>query len=69
MSSYALPPNLNLEVPSVHEALTGLGKDAVLATINLDTFRGHFIPEDQVRDVLGPMEHALACKQKVDSGY
>jgi hypothetical protein len=64
VGGYPLPPNLNLRAKSVHEALTALGPDVVLATIDLDTFRGCFITEDQARDVLGPMEHAFTCKRK-----
>lgn len=71
MGGYPLPPDLNLGASSVQEAVNALGKDVVLATINLDTFRGHFITEDHI-DVLAPMEHALARRQntdEMDTGY
>jgi hypothetical protein len=51
---------------SVSNALTALGPDVVLATINFDNFRALFITEDQARDVLGQMEHALSRKRKAD---
>jgi hypothetical protein len=66
VGDYPLPPDLNLGADSVSNALTTLGPDVVLATINLDTFRAHFITEDQARDVLGPMEHALTRRRKAD---
>ncbi|KAM6498794.1 hypothetical protein JOM56_006742 [Amanita muscaria] len=68
VGGYPLPPNINLGANSVSNALTALGSDVVLATINLDTFRAHFVIEDQARDVLGPMEDALARKREMDSG-
>lgn len=43
-----------------------LGPNATLASIELDEFKAQFISEDEARDVLAPMEHALARKRKSD---
>ncbi|KAM6498788.1 hypothetical protein JOM56_006736 [Amanita muscaria] len=66
VGGYPLPPNLNLGGSFVDQAFTALGPDVVLATIHLDTFRAHFFTEDQARDVLVPMDHALTRKRKAD---
>ena len=67
MGGYPLPPDLNLRAASVTNAISALGTGVVLATINMDAFRAHFIAEDQARGVLEPMEHALAEKRKADA--
>jgi hypothetical protein len=59
-------PDLNLKAASVQKALAALGTDVVLATLDVDTFRAHFITEDQARDILGPMDDALESRR--DSG-
>ena len=66
MGGYPLPPNLNLGADSVTNAITALGPDIALATIDMDTFRAHFITQDQATQVLAPMEHALAKKRTAD---
>ena len=62
MAGYPLPPDLNLGAKSVHDAITALGPDVALATVNLDTFRAQFIEQDQ-RGILVPMESALELKK------
>jgi carbonic anhydrase len=37
----------------------------MLASIQLDAFKAHFILEDEAKNVLAPMEHAFTHKQKV----
>jgi hypothetical protein len=66
LGGYPLLPDLNLGAKSVSNAHTELGPDVVLATINFDAFRALFITEDQARDVLGPMKHALSRKRRAD---
>jgi hypothetical protein len=66
VGGYPLPPDLNLKAASVQKALAALGTDVVLATLDVDTFRAHFITEDQARDILGPMDDALESRR--DSG-
>jgi len=50
---------------SVQQALTDLGSEP-LATIPLDTLRGKFISPGEAKNVLQPMEHALARKRGLD---
>jgi hypothetical protein len=64
VGGYPLPPDLNLKAVSVRKALAALGEHVVLATLNVDVFRTHFITEDQARDILGPMDHALECRRE-----
>ena len=59
----ALPPDLKLVATSVTQAINALGPNVTLATIELDEFKAHFISEDEARNVLAPMEHALARKR------
>ncbi|KIL71414.1 hypothetical protein M378DRAFT_6158 [Amanita muscaria Koide BX008] len=66
VGGYPLALNLNLGGSSVNKAFTALGPDVVLATINLDIFRAHFVTEVQARDVLEPMDHALTRKRKAN---
>jgi hypothetical protein len=69
VAGYPLPPDLNLGAESVHDAITALGPDVVLATISLDRFRRHFIEQGQI-GILIPMDSALkqarADKKKAD---
>ena len=67
VGGYPLPPDLNLKAASATNAIAALGTGVVLATISMDTFRSHFIAEDQARGVLEQMEHALAKKRKADA--
>lgn len=60
----ALPPNLKLTATSVIQGIDALGTNVPLASIELDAFKAHFISEDEVRNVLAPMEHALAQKRQ-----
>jgi len=64
VGGYPLPPDLNLTVASVTQAIEALGPNVTLATIKLDAFKAHFISEGEAEKVLAPMEHALACKRK-----
>lgn len=66
VGGYPLPPNLNLSAISVSQAIDALGPNIALASINLDTFKAHFISEDEARNVLAPLEHALARKRKIN---
>ncbi|KAF8224450.1 hypothetical protein L208DRAFT_1461528 [Tricholoma matsutake] len=62
VGGYPLPPNLNLSAISVSQAIDALGPNIALASINLDTFKAHFISEDEARNVLAPLEDALTHK-------
>jgi hypothetical protein len=64
VGGYPLPPNLNSVAASVSQAIRALGPNVTLASIALDEFKAHFISEDEARNVLAPMEHALARKRK-----
>jgi hypothetical protein len=64
VAGYPLPPNLDLKADSVKRALKALGPTVILATLNVDTFRGHFISENQARTVLDPMDHAIMLASK-----
>ncbi|KAF8223312.1 hypothetical protein L208DRAFT_1426082 [Tricholoma matsutake] len=66
VGGYPLPPNLNLSGISVSQAIDALGPNIALASINLDLFKAHFISEDEARNVLAPLEHALTHKQKIN---
>jgi len=66
VGDYPLPPCLELKASSVQTALAALGQDVTLATIKLDTFKNHFITEDHARNVLSPLEEALARKRNPD---
>ena len=62
VGGYPLPPNLTLVATSLIQAIDVLGPNVALASVKLDAFKAHFISEDEARNVLAPMEHALACK-------
>jgi len=64
IGGYPLLPNLKLAASSVNQAIDVLGPNAALALIELDEFKSQFISEDEVKNVLAPMEHALTCKRK-----
>ena len=64
VGGYPLHPNLKSGALSVVRAIDDLGPNVALATIRLDEFKASFISEDEVRNVLVPMEHALARKRK-----
>jgi hypothetical protein len=61
VAGYPLPPDLNLGAEFVHDAITALGPDVALATVNLDIFRAHFIEPDQ-KGILVPLETAFKSK-------
>jgi hypothetical protein len=60
-----LPPKLDLNASTVCKTIAAFGLDVMLATVRLDTFRGHFLTEGQA-NVLKPLEKALNHKQKAD---
>ena len=62
IGGYPLPPDLNLAAASVTQTIEVLGPNITLATVKLDAFKASFISEGEDRNVLAPMEHALACK-------
>ena len=64
VGGYPLPPDLNLTAASVSQAIEALGPNVTLASIRLDAFKAHFISQGEARNILAPMEHALARKQK-----
>jgi len=64
VGGYPLPPNLKSTAASAIRAIDALGPNVALASIELDTFKAHFISDDEARNVLAPMEHALAHKRK-----
>ncbi|KAF8238519.1 hypothetical protein L208DRAFT_1387485, partial [Tricholoma matsutake] len=66
VGGYPLPPNLNLSAISVRQAIDALGPNIALASINLDTFKAHFISEDEARNVLALLEDALTHKRKIN---
>jgi hypothetical protein len=61
VAGYPLPPDLNFGAESVHDAITALGPDVTLATVNLDIFRAHFLEPDQ-KGILVPLESAVKSK-------
>ena len=63
IGGYPLPPNLDLAATSVTQAIHALGPDVILASIELDEFKAHFISGDEARNVLAPMRHALKRKR------
>jgi len=66
VTGFPLPPKLDLEAVSVQDALSKLGQ-VPLATMGLDALRAMFVLPGEVRNVLQPMEHALARKCKRDT--
>jgi hypothetical protein len=64
VGGYPLPPNLKLTATSVIQAIDALGPNVALATIKLDAFKAHFISDDEAKNVLTPIEHALVHKRK-----
>lgn len=64
MAGFPLTPNLNSTAASVAQAISALGSNASLATINLHAFRAEFLTQDEFRNVLTPMEDALSRKRK-----
>lgn len=66
VAGYPLPPDLNLRAKSVKSALAALGENAVVATLRLDSFRAHFILQDEDY-LLESLEHALDRKRKADA--
>jgi len=61
---YPLPPNLDSTAASVTEAISALGENVILATMNLPAFKNEFITQNEYNNVLGPMEDALFLKRK-----
>ena len=58
-------PNLDLKAASVKQAISALGPNTPLATIDLHAFQADFLTKYEHENVLTPMEHwhALASKQ------
>ncbi|KAF8512374.1 hypothetical protein BU17DRAFT_69263 [Hysterangium stoloniferum] len=65
IAGYPLAANLNLEAQSIKTALSELGR-VPLATLDVDMFRGKYISYGENRNVLGPMEHALGRKRRIN---
>ena len=65
VAGYPLPPDLNSTANSVKNAINALGQNVALASIQLDTFRAHFISEGEA-GILEVMEHALSHKRKAN---
>jgi hypothetical protein len=65
VAGYPLTPDLDSKALSVCDAITTLGTDNPLATINLDAFRAQFIDEDQCY-ILETMDHALEMKRAAE---
>ena len=63
VGGYPLPPNLNSRATSVSQTIDVFSQNVALASINLDAFKAHFISEDEARNVLAPMEHALPTSE------
>jgi hypothetical protein len=63
---YPLVPDLNSGAASVKQAISALGTNVSLATLDLHSFEAEFITDDEYRDVLTPMKHALSNKRKAD---
>lgn len=64
-----IPPNRDLKSGAtpftIVKVIEDLGPDvAPLASFKLDEFKANFISEDEVRNVLASIEHALACQRK-----
>jgi len=64
VAGYPLPPNLNLRAPSVRQAISALGANAPLATLNLHSFEAEFLTDHEFRDVLAIMRSAVPHKRK-----
>jgi hypothetical protein len=64
VGGYPLPPLLDSKAGSVQAAIAALGQNVALASFKLDAFRACFITEDEARNLLTPMEHALDVKRK-----
>jgi hypothetical protein len=64
LGGYPLLPNLNSTAASVTQAISALGLNTPLATIDLHAFKAEFLTNNEFRDVLTPMEDALSRKRK-----
>jgi uncharacterized protein (DUF1501 family) len=47
----------------VTQAIEAFGSNVALATLHLDMFRAHFSSEDEAKNLLAPLDHALAHRQ------
>ena len=66
VAGYPLRPDLGLQAATVQRAIPALGTNVTLATFSLDEFRANFTSEDEGKNVLVPMNHALDCKRKAN---
>ena len=66
MAGYPLPPDLGSTALSVRHAITAHG-DNPLATIRVDTFRAHFIDENQ-SCIIKTLDHALETQRDAEQG-
>jgi hypothetical protein len=64
VGGYPLPPNLNSEALSVNQAISALGTNVPLATLDLHAFEGHFLASHEFSDCLAIMNSALQLKRK-----
>ena len=67
VGGYPLPPNLNSKAESVTQAFEAFGSNVALARLKLDTLRANFISEQEAKNLLAPLDHALARKQEQES--
>ena len=56
---------IKVDHSGVYRDATQLGFFAVLTSVTLDQFRGKFIPPAEAKNVLQPMECALAQKRGI----
>lgn len=64
VAGYPLSPEIDSTAKSVVEVRDSLGP-VPLATLALDPFKALFLSEDEAKNVLGPLEGALARKQNL----
>ena len=64
MAGYPLPLDLGSTAPSVRDAITA-HRNNPLATINVDTFRAHFVDENQSY-ILETMDHIIEMKREAE---
>jgi len=67
IGGFPLPAKLGLKADSVQEAIKDLGQHGALASLDIDTFRAHFIRRDEAKKILVPVEDALNRKRKAET--
>jgi len=67
IDGFPLPAEFNLMAPSVRQAIEDLGPNVVLASLNIDEFRAHFIQVGEEK-ILVTLEDAMNCKRKAEQG-